>query len=227
MFLTNREQEKLMIYTASKLALERKERGLKLNYPEAVALISNFILEGARDGKSVAELMVSATKILTSDDVMPGIASMIGMVQTEATFNDGTKLVTVHNPIPTTKEEFVAGEYLIDEGTIKLNIKNQAITIEVKNDGDRPIQVGSHYHFFEANCALTFNRELAYGKRLDIPSGTSVRFEPGSIKEISLVDFGGKRYISGFNGLVEGFLDDKDTKIQAINNLDNFLKGCK
>jgi len=227
MFLTNTEQEKLMIYTASKLALERKERGLKLNYPEAVAIISSFILEGARDGRSVAELMVSATKVLTSNDVMSGVASMIGMVQTEATFDDGTKLVTVHNPIPTIKEEVVAGEYLIDEGSIELNDGNESITIEVKNDGDRPIQVGSHYHFFETNCALNFDREKAYGMRLDIPSGTSVRFEPGSIKEISLVSYTGKRYISGFNGLVEGYLDNENTKKQAIKNLDSFLKGCK
>ena len=99
MFLTNREQEKLMIYTAAKLALERKDRGLKLNYPESVAVISSFILEGARDGKTVAQLMVDATKVLKADDVMDGIASMMSMVQTEATFDDGTKLVTVHSPI--------------------------------------------------------------------------------------------------------------------------------
>ncbi|AFJ42756.1 urease subunit gamma [Francisella orientalis] len=96
MFLTNREQEKLMIYTASKLALERKQRGLKLNYHEAIA-ISSFIIEGAREGKSVAELMVAATKVLTADDVIDGVANMIEMVQTEATFNDGTKLITVHS----------------------------------------------------------------------------------------------------------------------------------
>ena len=224
MFLTNREQEKLMIYTAAKLALERKERGLKLNYPEAIAVISSFILEGARDGASVAELMVDATKVLSADDVMDGVASMISMVQTEATFDDGTKLVTVHNPIPTHKDTVIAGEYLIDEGTIELNAQYEAITLEVKNDGDRPVQVGSHYHFFEVNKELSFERSLAYGKRLNIPSGTSVRFEPGSSKEISVVPFGGKRYISGFNGLVEGFLDDDATKAKAMKNLEKFLE---
>jgi len=228
MFLTNREQEKLMIYTASKLALERKERGLKLNYPEAVAVISSFILEGARDGNSVAELMVSATKVLKADDVMPGVASMMGMVQTEATFNDGTKLVTVHNPIPILKDDtIVAGEYIIDDGDIELNVGLEVTTIEVTNDGDRPIQVGSHYHFFETNKELNFNRSEAYGKRLNILSGTSVRFEPGSSKEISLVDFTGKRYISGFNGLVEGFLDDEKVKANAMIKLEQFLGGCK
>lgn len=223
MFLTNREQEKLMIYTASKLALERKQKGLKLNYPEAVAIISNFILEGAREGKSVAQLMVEATKILTCKDVLEGVASMMEMVQTEATFDDGTKLVTVHNPITCQKEEFVPGEYLIDEGDIELNAGAKPTTIKVENKGDRPVQVGSHFHFFEANKALSFERMSAYGKRLNIPSGTSVRFEPGSLKEVSLIDFSGKRYISGFNGLVEGSLDDEEVKEKAKENLAKFL----
>ncbi len=223
MFLTQREQEKLMIYTAAKLAWERKERGLKLNFPEATAIISSFILEGARDGKSVAQLMVEATQVLKAEDVMDGVAAMMHMVQTEATFDDGTKLVTVHNPIPVVPSKIQAGEYLIDEGTIELNEGKEVVTIEVRNDGDRPVQVGSHYHFFETNAALDFDRVQAYGKRLNIPSGTSVRFEPGSSKEISLVDFGGKRYISGFNGLVEGFLDDEITKTDAMKSLEKFL----
>lgn len=223
MFLTQTEQEKLMIYTAASLAKERQQRGLKLNYPESVAIISSFILEGARDGCSVAELMVSATKVLDVDDVMPGVASMIQSVQTEATFDDGTKLVTVHNPIGISNDEITAGEYFIDDGEIDLNANLEAMSIEVKNDGDRPVQIGSHYHFFEVNKELNFNRELAYGKRLNIASGTSVRFEPGSSKEISLVNFTGKRYISGFNALVEGNLDDENIKMQAMKNLKTFL----
>jgi len=212
-----------MIYTASKLAIERKERGLKLNFPEATAVISSFILEGARDGKSVADLMVSATGILGEDDVMDGVASMMDMVQTEATFDDGTKLVTVHNPISVKKSDITPGEYFIDEGEIELNEKNEVVTIEVENKGDRPVQVGSHYHFFEVNSAISFERIQAYGMRLNIPAGTSVRFEPGSIKEVSLVAYTGKRYISGFNALVEGFLDDEETKTKAIEKLKLFL----
>jgi urease subunit gamma/beta len=227
MFLTNREQEKLMIHLASKLAWERKEKGLKLNFPEANAIISSFILEGAREGKSVAQLMVQATHVLKADDVLDGVASMMSMVQTEATFLDGTKLVTVHNPIPIVKGEKQAGEYLIDEGEIELNAGKEVTTLEVVNDGDRPVQVGSHYHFFETNAGLNFDRKLAYGKRLNIPAGTSVRFEPGSSKEISLVEFSGERYISGFNGLVEGYLDDESTKANAMQNLENFLGASK
>ena len=223
MFLTQREQEKLMIYTAAKLAQERKERGLKLNYPEAVALISSFILEGARDGKSVSQLMVDATQVLGENDVMEGIASMIDTVQVEGTFDDGTKLVTVHNPIAFSKRTVVPGEYFINDGEIELNLDYKSIVIEVENRGDRPIQVGSHYHFFETNTGLFFERKKAYGMRLNIASGTSVRFEPGSHKEVELVAYQGNRYISGFNGLVEGFLDDEDTKLKAFNKLARFL----
>jgi len=99
MKLTQREQEKLMVVVAADLARRRKDRGLKLNYPEAVALITYEIMEGARDGKSVAELMSAGTKILALEDVMEGIPEMIRDIQVEATFPDGTKLVTVHQPI--------------------------------------------------------------------------------------------------------------------------------
>ncbi len=99
MFLNLHEQERLMIYTASKLAWERRERGLKLNLPEATAIISSALYEGARDGKSVADLMDEGRHILTRDDVMDGVAEMLAQVQIEATFPDGTKLVTVTGPI--------------------------------------------------------------------------------------------------------------------------------
>ncbi|PKF49070.1 urease subunit gamma [Enterovibrio nigricans] len=99
MELTPREKDKLLLFTAALLAERRKERGLKLNYPEAVALISAAIMEGARDGKTVAELMDFGRTILTVDDVMEGVPSMIHDVQVEVTFPDGTKLVTVHDPI--------------------------------------------------------------------------------------------------------------------------------
>ncbi|MDI5934261.1 urease subunit gamma [Halomonas kalidii] len=99
MELTPRDKDKLLLFSAAQLAERRKARGLKLNYPEAVALISFEILEGARDGRSVAELMSHGREILTRDDVMEGVAEMVGEVQVEATFPDGTKLVTVHDPI--------------------------------------------------------------------------------------------------------------------------------
>ncbi|MCB0227150.1 MAG: urease subunit gamma [Anaerolineae bacterium] len=99
MHLTQREQERLMVFLASELARKRQARGLKLNYPEAIAILTAEVLEAARDGKSVAEIMSYGTTILTKDEVMDGVAEMIHEVQVEATFPDGTKLVTIHDPI--------------------------------------------------------------------------------------------------------------------------------
>lgn len=99
MYLTQREQEKLLIFTASELARKRQARGLKLNYPEAIAILSAEIMEAARDGKSVSEIMAFGGTILGREDVMEGVAEMIHEVQVEATFPDGTKLVTIHDPI--------------------------------------------------------------------------------------------------------------------------------
>lgn len=101
------------------------------------------------------------------------------------------------------------GEYIFAEGNIICNENKQSITIEVINRGDRPIQVGSHYHFFEVNENLVFDRDLAYGKRLDIASGTAVRFEPNIAKFINLIDFGGKKEVFGLRNLVDGSLKDK------------------
>lgn len=99
MMFTPRELDKLHIFLAAQLAMRRKERGLKLNHPEAVAIITDHILEGARDGKSVSELMSSGKQVLSKDDVLPGVPELIHSIQVEAMFEDGTKLVTVHNPI--------------------------------------------------------------------------------------------------------------------------------
>jgi len=102
----------------------------------------------------------------------------------------------------------IPGEYIIKDGTLILNEGRTAITLEVANTGDRPVQVGSHYHFFETNSALDFDREAAKGFRLDIPAGTAVRFEPGQSREVTLVAYGGARVVHGFNGAVQGALED-------------------
>src|SRR5262249_18567297 len=158
MELTPREKDKLLLFTAALLAERRKARGLKLNYPEAVAYISAAILEGARDGRSVAELMELGAQLLGPGDVMEGVAELIPEVQVEATFPDGTKLVTVHHPIPHAPSAEAVGAITPREGTLEINAGRARLKIAVANTGDRPIQVGSHYHFFETNPALTFDR---------------------------------------------------------------------
>lgn len=206
MMLSPREKDKLLISMAAMVARRRLERGVKLNYPEAVALITDFVVEGARDGRSVADLMEAGAHVLAADQVMEGVAEMIHDVQVEATFPDGTKLVTVHEPIRAATQALIPGEVTTLPGDILLNEGRETVTLSVANTGDRPIQVGSHYHFFETNGALSFDREKARGFRLDIPAGAAVRFEPGQRREVRLVALAGKREVYGFQGKVMGTL---------------------
>ena len=204
MRLTPREKDKLLIAMAAVVARRRLERGVKLNYPEAIALITDVVVEGARDGRSVADLMEAGAHVLTADQVMEGIAAMIPDVQVEATFPDGTKLVTVHHPIRGGDTGLMPGEVATLDGDITMNAGLVAIELTVANTGDRPVQVGSHYHFAETNPALQFDRAAARGKRLDIVAGTAVRFEPGQTRSVRLVPLSGTREVHGFRGEVMG-----------------------
>jgi urease subunit gamma/beta len=129
---------------------------------------------------------------------------MIHDVQVEATFPDGTKLVTVHEPIRGAQAALVPGEVMPQPGELTLNEGRATVTLEVSNTGDRPIQVGSHYHFFETNPGLKFDRAKARGMRLDIPAGTAVRFEPGQTRSVNLVALAGGRKVYGFRQEVMG-----------------------
>ena len=220
MLLTPTETERLTIFTAAELARRRRARGRSLNHPEAVALISDEILEGARDGRSVAELIEYGATILTTDDVMPGVANMIPVLQVEGTFPDGTKLVTVHEPVRPGKkardESVRPGEIIPAEGEIEINAGRPTATVAVTNTGDRPVQIGSHYHFFEVNRHLDFDRAAAFGMRLDIPAGTAVRFAPGETKEVTLVEFGGSGEMVGLNDLTQGSRRSERVKQEAL-----------
>jgi urease subunit gamma/beta len=211
MHLAPRDLEKLVLHGAGAVAQKRLARGLRLNYPEAVALIATQILELIREGRSVADLMDVGRRILGRAHVMDGVAELIVEVQVEGTFPDGTKLVTVHRPIALDRVDLTLalhgsflpvpadsmfpdaatvptpGEVLVAPGSIVINEGRDTIEIVVKSVGDRPIQVGSHYPFAETNAALVFDRARAQGRRLDIPAGTAVRFEPGDQKTVRLV----------------------------------------
>ena len=217
-----------MLHNAGFLAQKRLARGLRLNHPEAVALIATQLLEFIRDGRGVAELMNLGRQFLGRNQVMSGVPEMICDVQVEGTFPDGSKLVTVHHPITgengnlalalhgsflpvpelsrfnPVDDEGVPGAYQIKAGDLELNAGRPTQELSVTNLGDRPIQVGSHYHFIETNAALKFDRSRAYGLRLDIPAGTAVRFEPGETKTVKLVEIAGKKIIRGGNRLAGG-----------------------
>ena len=220
MLLTPTEMERLTIFTAAELARKRRARGLKLNYPEAVAIITDEILEGARDGRSVADLIGWGSTILTTGDVMPGVASMMPILQVECVFPDGTKLVTVHEPIRAAEgaepDTLEPGAILPAEGAIELAAGRPRVSLDVVNTGDRPVQIGSHYHFFEVNRALDFDRAKALGFRLDIPAGTAVRFEPGQRKTVTLTGFGGAKELTGLNNLTQGKLDSDAARADAL-----------
>ena len=210
MRLTPHEQDRLLLFTAATAAHARRKRGLLLNHPEAIAVLSAWVLEGARDGRGVADLMQAGRHVLSGDDVMDGIASMIPEIQIEATFPDGTKLVTLHDPIQpgaSGADTLVPGAVRGPDDTIEINAGRPVTTIRVEHHGDRPVQVGSHYHFAEANDALVFDRTAARGQRLDIPAGTAVRFEPGIAVDVDLVPFVGARVVAGLRNAVAGPLD--------------------
>jgi urease subunit gamma/beta len=240
MHLSPRDLDKLMLHQAGFLAQKRLWRGVRLNYPEAVALIAAQILEFIRDGRSVPDLMDLGKNILGRRDVLPGVPEMITDVQVEGTFPDGTKLVTVHEPVcgeegdaelalygsgldparralPAPHPEShdthdhddasPPGDTWSADTPVLLNAHRATITVDVTNMGDRPVQVGSHYPFFETNASLRFDRAAAVGFRLDIPSGTAVRFEPGERKTVRLVELGGARVVHGGSGLISGEID--------------------
>lgn len=239
MHLTPREIDKLRLHNAGFLAQKRLARGLRLNHPEAVALISTQLFELIRDGdRTVAELMDLGKTLLGRRQVLPGVPELIYTIQVEGTFPDGTKLVTVHDPISNEDGDLKMalhgsflpvpdlsafgkdagkspkpGEVMTVKGDIVLNEGRETVELEVKNYGDRPIQVGSHYHFVETNRELGFDREAAYGMRLDIPAGTAVRFEPGEKKTVKLVAIGGKRVINGGNAAASGAVNEYNKEL--------------
>ncbi|WP_394850501.1 urease subunit gamma [Pendulispora brunnea] len=213
MHLSPRDIDKLVLHQAGFLAQKRLARGTRLNYPEAVALLATQLLEWIRDGRSVAELMDLGRRVLGRRQVLPSVPEMIHEVQVEGTFPDGTKLVTVHDPIvlddgdlslalygsflplpdlaifgETELAETKPGEIEVAAGEVDLYAGRKRTTITVTSRGDRPIQVGSHYPFAKTNAALDFDRVAAEGKHLAVPAGTAVRFEPGETRTVTLVE---------------------------------------
>lgn len=269
MHLTPHEQERLLIHVAADVAQKRRDRGLLLNHPEVVALLTVHVFEAARDGKTVSDIMDSGRRLISRAEVMHGVPEMIKSVQVEATFPDGTKLVTIHDPVPEAAEgleihpgkvehpqpprkpgspvdcddsgnssvgcdeyDDTASRYdaiyfnvHLDGDTQGDSLQKNATTlpgpgktkIKVKNESDRPIQVGSHYHFAEVNPGLKvvgieipagqtvpsdgslWDCNAAKGRRLNIAAGTAVRFEPGDECCVELVQIQGDVTADGGN----------------------------
>jgi urease subunit gamma/beta len=203
MHLTPHEQERLLVHVAADVAQRRRERGLLLNYPEVMALLTAHVYEEARAGATVDSVMESGRHVLTRGEVMEGVPEMIASVQVEATFPDGTKLVTIHDPFDEAADEVEVHPGKLEllpedeEFAVAFNEGTEPVALLVSNPSDRPVQVGSHFHFAEVNEGLVFDRTTAHGMRLHIAAGTSVRFEPGDECTVQLVPIAGDRMVRG------------------------------
>lgn len=219
MNLSPTERERLLIFSAAELARRYRSKGIRLSHPEAVAFICDEVMTAARQGLDQPALVELGGSLLTARDVEPGVASLIPFISVEVNMAEGTKLVTIFDPIAGGEEagdDIVPGEIFAASGDIEVNAGREVTELEVVNRGDRTIQVRSHAHFFETNRALEFDRARAYGMRLDTPSGVGVKFEPGVKKAVRLVGFGGERRVHGFANLVDGPLDDASVRRDAV-----------
>ncbi|WP_432108285.1 urease subunit gamma [Streptomyces sp. AA1529] len=246
------ERDRLLIFGTAELARARRARGLRLNVPEATALIADTVCEAARDGLRLAEAIAAGRAALGPEDVLPGVADVLTEIQVEAVFEDGSRLAVLPFPLrspgsgdgpgagagagdcagagdpaghgagtPDGADADTAPGAVLpagpDEGTDAAYApRPAALSLTVRNTAAVPVSVTSHFHFFEANPRLEFDRAAAYGMRLAVPAGSSVRFDPGGIRTVELVPLGGDRIAIGFAGLVDGPLDAPGARAEAL-----------
>ncbi|HET9091366.1 MAG TPA: urease subunit gamma [Acidimicrobiales bacterium] len=212
MQLTPAERDRLLIASAAAVARRRRERGLALNAPEATALVASAVIEAARDGARLAEAIEAGRRCLRADEVLPGVAEVVPEVQVEAVFDDGTRLAVVPSPFG---PPAAAGPGAVEQRAEEFRPVAER-HVRVLNTAPVPISVTSHFHFFEANPRLCFDRASAFGMHLAVPAGDAVRFAPGEEREVGLVRVAGARVVVGFAGLVDGPLDEPGALERAL-----------
>jgi urease subunit gamma/beta len=205
--LNEAERDRLTIYLTAELARARRGRGLLLNVVEATALVADAVCEAARDGKRLGEAVDIARSVLSEREVLPGVVRAVPEVRVEAVFDDGSRLAVVRDPFRAGAPAAMAPEPSELAGEVELEVTNTAAV---------PISVTSHFHFFEANPRLRFDRAAAYGMHLAVAAGAAVRFEPGGTRRVALVPVGGRRVVIGFAGLVDGPLDEPGARERAL-----------
>ena len=194
------ERDRLELFSAAELARRRRARGLRLNQAEATAVIADETMELARDGLAYAEVERGAYAILGPGDVLDGVAELVDRIELEPLFPDGPRLVVLIEP--------VARDRPPDPGADPpVEWLPASAALPVANTGPAMVAVTSHFHFFEANRVLRFDRRAAWGMRLAVAPGVKVVFPPGATREVRLVPFGGARVVRGHGGLVDGPLD--------------------
>ncbi|MFD9407963.1 urease subunit gamma [Streptomyces sp. NPDC059989] len=215
MALTPTERDRLLLFTAAELARARHARGLRLNVPEATAVIADTVCEAARDGIRLAEALARGRSVLGPDDVLPGVVDIVSEVMVEAVFEDGTRLAVISEPFgEPDRDDGAPGAVLPASDSVEAPAP--VLTLAVSNTAAVPVSVTSHFHFFEVNPRLDFDRAAAYGMRLAVAAGSSTRFDSGATVEVGLVPIGGDRIAIGFAGLVDGPLDAPGAKEVAL-----------
>ena len=208
MLLSEAERDRLLVFLTAELARARRRRGLRLNVVEATALVADAVCEAARDGGRLADAIEAGRSVLTERDVLPGVIRAVPEVRVEAVFDDGTRLAVVRDPF--------RGGAAAAPGAAEPSGIARSVVVEVTNTAAVPISVTSHFHFFEANPRLRFDRSAAYGMHLAVAAGSAVRFEPGATRPVGLVPIGGRRVVIGFAGLVDGPLDAPGARERAL-----------
>ncbi len=212
MELTPSELDRLLIFNVAQLAQSRRARGVKLNKPEAIALISHAVIEAARDGASHSEALQAGLSAVTETELLPGVGPLLSGIAVEAVFSDGRRLVVVdfestdHDvPGKVSRLEPISGQS-----------KTDVVSVLVVNESQIQISITTHMHFFESNPKLRFDRIASYGRHLHIPAGEHVDFPPGVEVSVNLVPISGNRVLIGFAGLVDGQLDAPGVRESAI-----------
>lgn len=224
MNLTPTELDRLTIFTAAEFARRNLRLGIRLSHPEAVAYLTDEAMTMARQDVPYDEIRSRCCALLTEAQVLSGVAAMIPSVVIELPMLEGTKLLALFDPILPVDgldgdlDDVTPGEVIPAHQYVDVAGPEPTVEIEVVNTGDRDVQVRSHTHFFEVNRALAFDRQEAYGRRLAVPAGSGVRFEPGIPRRVALTPLSGTRDVHGFAGLTDGPLDATETRVRAMAN---------
>ena len=218
MRLTPTERDRLLIFTAAELARARRARGLRLNVPEAIALIADTVCEAARDGRRLAEAIEAGRTVLAADDVLPGVADVVTEVEVEAVFDDGTRLGVVSDPF---RGGRLARRRRPRRGAARQSASGhdpteETVVLTVDNTAAVPVSRHLPLPLLRGQPAAALRPAAAYGRRLAVPAGSSVRFDPGAAVEVGLVPIGGDRVAIGFAGLVDGPLDAPGAREAAL-----------
>ncbi len=190
MRLTDWERDRLLIFSAAELARRHRAAGLRLNAPEAIALICDAMLEAARAGGSYEETEQAGQRALAVDDVMDGVAAIVDEIRLEVLLGDGTRLIVLRNPLGEEASDSPDAPVLPPPPAPP---RRATRTLAVRNTGRRIIRVSSHYPFEQVNQRLEFDRDAASGFRLDLPAGATLRWAPGETRQVTLVRYGGDR----------------------------------